>query len=164
MFLLDTVCVLSILSVTGCLRSTKKILCTFFFNPNVLKLIELFRNTKTDNTEWTDLVQHNQIPLVLQMYSKFFSVSPVCRVCRRSMWRWGRKLKMLHSLPPQILNPHWMTCATTSFPTNHPWRCAARTLGPSWSLLAKVFFIIPPNCPIKPPLPTVYTHTSHNEP
>lgn len=44
---------------------------------------------------------------------------------------------MLLSLPPQILNPNWKNCATTSFPTMPLWRCAARTRGRSSSLLAR---------------------------
>lgn len=66
-------------------------------------------------------------------------VSSLWCVCRRLTWRWGRKSKMLLSLQPQILNPNWKNCATTSFTTIHPWRCAARTRGQNWSLLARAF-------------------------
>lgn len=71
-------------------------------------------------------------------------------VHRRLMWRWGRKSKMLLSLPPQILNPHWMNCAITSSTTSHPWRCAAQTRGQSWSLSVKLFSISLPTVP--PPI------------
>lgn len=53
---------------------------------------------------------------------------------------------MLLSLPPQILNPNWKNCATTSFPTINLWRCAAQTRGQNSSLLAKALH--QPNYPI----------------
>lgn len=64
-------------------------------------------------------------------------MSYLCCLGRRLMWRWGRKLKMLLSMPPQILNPNWKNCATTSLPTIRLWRCAAQTRGQNSSLLAK---------------------------